>query len=187
MDIDNYINNSRDKRNKLLKVAEAFLSQTISKNNPPCLSDRNSPDLYSGPTPLKLKQFEEEVGSTLKRIFSPGHRDFQDQRKILKALSIDDTIKKTYSRNSPTVKKKQLVILPKKNQNATLRIPEILINKKKNFLSPDLTTDATNSSVRSEYNKSTLKPKKFLKEDLFLPVLSTSGTHEYRSKIYKYK
>lgn len=187
MELDKFLESSREKRSKLLRVAEAFLTKNLTKNNPDCLSDHESPDLYLGPTPHKLKLFEEEVGIHLKKIFSPGLQDINRVRRMVNARSIDDTIRETYSRNTPTVKNKQLVIIPKPKFNTTMRIPELLINKKKNRVSPDFISELTNSSVRSESSKIQAKLNRFNKQDLFLPVLTTLGTHEQRSKIYKYK
>ena len=187
MELDIFLKSSREKRTKLLKIAQAFLEENHSNNNPDCLSNNESPDIYSGPTPHKLKLFEEEVGIHLKKIFSPGLHEINRVRRMVNTRSIDETIKETYSRNTPTVKNKQLVIIPKQKFNTTMRIPELLINKKKNRISPDFISEHTNSSVRSESSKIQAKLNRFNKQDLFLPVLTTLGTHEQRSKIYKYK
>src|SRR5574343_18542 len=109
MDLENFLESSREKRSKLLRVAEVFLTKTLTNNPTTCLSKRESPDIYTGPTPQKLKLFEEEVGIHLKKIFSPGLNDPNRIKRIINAGSVDDTIRKTYSRNTPTVKKKQLV------------------------------------------------------------------------------
>lgn len=186
MELQEYLIKTRQKRTELAKAAESALNKTLMSGFNKNYVDSNSPDLFMGPTPQKLRVFENEICYQLRKFFSPGLNENTQNPKIRTYGSVDDCIRKTYSRNSPTLKKKQLVILPKNFYFSTLKVPERIIQNKNFSLSPDNSTEPTISSTRGD-TKPIMLVKKHQKGDLLLPVLATMGTHEYRSKVYKYK
>lgn len=185
MELNEYLAKSKEKRNELVKVAEVLLNknlnQALGRNN---IVGENT-DLVIGPTPQKLKDFENAMSFQLKKIFTPGLGEGNKDYRISASGSVDEGIRKLYSRKSPTLKK-QLVILPKNFYYSVLKVPERLTQKKNFSPSPEILTDSTIRSHREDTRQLT-HTKKFNKQDLLNPILATIENYQCRSKIYKYK
>jgi hypothetical protein len=184
MEITEYLANSRLKRQEMMKTAQSYLHKTVSNDigNSPLTNETEG--IYAGPNPAGLKQFENLVGNQLKKIFSPGEVVSQKQ-KIVSSRTVDEKIRKTYSRNKQPFKKKQLVMIPKQHNAGFLRIPKFVSHAKNFSVSPEIIPEAINKSW-SRASKEPPYIKRSAKENLLFPILSTAGSHEYRSKLYKY-
>lgn len=185
MDINEYLANSRMKRSEILKTAQSYLHRTTANDLGKSPLPSETEELYAGPNPGRLKQFENLVGNQLKKIFTPGQVENAQQARITVYKSVDDDIRKTYSRNKQLMKKKQLVIIPKIHNVGFIRIPKFIAHAKALSISPEIISERINKSW-SKASKDVPVVRRSIKENLLFPVLSTAGTHEYRSKVYKY-
>lgn len=184
MELNEYLTQTRNRRMELLKTAQGYLHKTTSNDTRNSPAPIDSEEIYSGPNPQGLRAFESDVGYQLKKIFTPGMNERSQKLSLLSNKSIEEGIKKVYSRR-PNKKPKQLVMLPKDHNCGYIKVTA-RIRKTKNFsVSPDVSAESVNKS----FNKIQQEVKSFRKsfhENLLLPVLSVSGSHEYRSKVYKY-
>lgn len=185
MDLVEYLAKSKEKRNELVKVAEVLLNKNEKKIYGRNSTLGESPDVVIGPTPQKLREFENSMSYQLKKIFTPGLNESNKDHRISPKGSVDEGIRKLYSRKSPTLKK-QLVILPKNFYYSVLKVPERLTQKKNFSASPEIPTDPTHRSHKEDPKQLTYT-KKFNKQDLLNPILATIDDYQSRSKIYKYK
>ena len=186
MELEEYLIKTKRRRTELARAAEMALNKTHVQGFDNKRAESDGSDLFKGPTPQKLRAFEDEVSHQLRKFFSPGLSEKSQKPKIRTYGSVDEKIKETYSKISPKTKKKQLEILPKNVFFSTLRVPERIMQKKNFSLSPDVYTEPTGSSSQGG-TKPTFSAKKHDKGDLLLAILKTIGTHEYRSRVYKYK
>jgi hypothetical protein len=179
MDLQEYLLNTVGKRKALLKLAETVYSQTQTAEISRKLSaDPN--DLYNGPTPQRLQQFEKQVNHNLQLIFNPNiPGSSKEQVKYLPTATVGENIKKIYSTNNEVLKRKQLVLIPKDYYFQPVKVPTRLMHRKYPSASPKI-------DIHVKKDKE-IALKRTAKDDLFLPVLTTAGTHEARAKIYKYK
>lgn len=182
MDLEEYLEKSRAKRSSIKKFADAFFNKTLSSNLDSVQSHK-IPDTFPGPSPTRLKLFESEVNQQLRKFFSPGlYQESPNKAKFIVQDTLNDRIRKTYSRNSPIIRKKQLVIIPKEYFSTPIKIPSIGKHNKFYSASP-----IVNDTIKEFSQAKTLRARKTNKEDILLPILSTIGSHEQRNKIYKYK
>jgi hypothetical protein len=179
MELNEYLLKSKAKRKEIVKLAENYFTKSVPVDYTSSLNLETSAESFPGPTPRRLQIFESNVTHQLQKIF--GANDNQLKIRFLSKTSAKESLRDTYSLKSRISKKKQLVILPKNYYFTPMKTPIQSLNLKLSSLSPD--------TVKiKEQNTTRLVPLTHLKkESLLLPVLSTMGTHEERSKIYKYR
>lgn len=181
MELDEYLSKTKHKRKELVDAAKGVFNKTLGAEDGRYAVESDHLEMYGGPNPQGLKAFDSEVNHQLRRFFSPGLLESQRPIRHLTNSNIDDEIRKTYSRNAPILKKRQLVILPKDYHNTPMKIPKYLTKLKQLSASPSL-------RVPQEIPKTKFDPvKKKPKDELLLPILTTVGSHETRAKIYKYR
>ena len=183
MELKEYLEKSKLQRKETIKIAEKYYNKTISSD----FGNSNmgeSPDVFPSPNPRRLKMFESEINKELQKFFTPGLTEDKETVKYLTHSSLNERIRKTYSRNSPTLRRKQLVILPKNYFLVPLKIPEVISHAHhRQSTSPDKII----TKFEPGTNKTLPPQKKIIKESLLFPILTTIGSHEQRSKLYKYK
>ena len=182
MELTEYLKKSKEQRKETIRAADNYYSKTISLNFGRD-EEKNSLDMFLGPSPQRLKLFESKVNKQLRKIFSPGlYEDDQSRVKHITHIDISERISKTYSKNSQIIKKKQRVILPRFHYFNPIKIPVLNILSKHSIGSLE-----GQSKIQEVFYQKMTPPKRVNKEDILLPILSTVGTHEQRSKIYKYR
>jgi hypothetical protein len=101
MELKDYLQKSKERRENIMKTANKYLNKTSSgeiiyKTKKPGLIDDNA---FYGPTPKGLKSFEEEVNQQLKKYFKPEAPDTgKSQNKIFRNIGVNKGIQKAYSK-----------------------------------------------------------------------------------------
>ena len=182
MDLASYLKNSKEKRQEMTRTAGKYVSRSIDRQSLNEIDDTNS---YYGPNPKRFQEFKSQVEQQLQRIFQPSLEDERPAKTpFRKGKRRKNNLQVVYSGNSQILHKKQMVLIPKDYLH--------------NFNVQAKYTGRTSSD--GEWKRSSaitglsesLEPKPKLrpntkKETQYFPVLSTIGSHEFRSKLYKYK
>ncbi|OMJ92116.1 hypothetical protein SteCoe_5222 [Stentor coeruleus] len=194
MDLSAYLSQSKEQRMEIIKTADKYVNRTLSED------DCNSPISnisYTGPTPMRFQIFKSQVDEQLQKIFRPesGHST-KTKTDAIRFNEYRSRITQVYSGNSQILKKKQLIILPKASkesrEKARLRLytPKRYsrIEESEEKL-PEKSSEITTSRPTTKARPKTRPPVPHInpKELLLIPILTTVGTHEERSKIYRYK
>ena len=185
MEIAEYLARSRLKRQEMVKTAQGYLHKSGFGDFQKTPLPNENEEIYAGPNAAGLKQFENLVGNQLKKIFSPGQGEVPQKLKIVSNRTVDQSIRVTYSRNKQPFRKKQLVMIPKHHNLGLIRIPKFVLHAKNLSVNPEIIQETINKSW-SKSSKEAPNTKRSTKENLLFPILSTAGSHEYRSKLYKY-
>ena len=185
MDLTTYLSNSREKRQEMTRAAGKYMSRSI---NPLSLNEIEDSNSFYGPTPKRFQEFKCQVSQELQRIFKPSLDDERPTNTTFKKVKKrKDQMKIVYSGNSQLLRKKQTILIPKDY----LHNFNVQAKYTKNVASAG---ECKRSSIFQRLSES-LQPKpisltnikKEKKDNQYLPVLSTIGSHEIRSKLYKYK
>jgi hypothetical protein len=102
------------KRNILVKQASRYLQKITHGDISNDEKNNKSHEILLGPNPLGLKSFENQVNNQLKNFYRYGESTPETTKSsFLKNISINERIKRIYSKNIKKSKKKQNVIIPK--------------------------------------------------------------------------
>ena len=170
MELNEYLEKSKEKRAKLINLADKYYDNNVVSDYD--ISDiEEYPDSFPGPTPLRFKIFESNMNKQLRKIFTPGllEKDLEKVR-ILNHSTLDETIRKAYSKHLPIQKKKLLIMIPKNYYAIPLKIPREMTHKYHPSISPEKKMIAKNDTGRYKTN---IKHKKNIKDALLFPVLTT--------------
>lgn len=122
MDLKEYLNHSKTKRVELVKEASKYLQKVMNADSDIAIDQSNNESIYYGPKPLKLREFETSLNSQLQKIYRNGFEAVETHKSVvMKNISINERIKRIYSKDSKTLKRKQLTILPKNNSGNNIR------------------------------------------------------------------
>lgn len=174
MDLSSYLLKSKEKRKDLAQVADKYLSESV---------DLNANDIISGPSPQKFQVFQSELEGQLKKIFNPALELEKPGKTRLNWRKPKYSIESAYSGHSEYLNRKQIVMIPKDylhTYNVKARPNISSLKKTANSTMPK----GFSQQIERKSRKSSRNPNR---DSLYLPVLSTIGTHEQRSKLYKYR
>lgn len=184
MELKEYLEKSRAKRAGIIKLADKFFNTTLSREYNIASEENESPDHFPGPSPFGLKVFEDKMNNQLKQLFRPTlNSDEQLRARFITNETLNERITRAYSRRSPLLKKKPLILLPRSFLENRMKISNIIGHCKNKSLPPVI---EHKSEITNAY-KSLPAQRKKTKDEILLPILSTVGSHEHRSKVYKYK
>lgn len=133
MDLKEYLDQSKNKRVELVKQASRYLQKVMNADSDTVFNKSNKEDLYYGPKPLKLKEFETSLNSQLQKIHKIGFDAVETHKSVvMKNISINERIKRIYSKDAKNIKRKQLTILPKNSSGSNVKV--ILPLKESRFM-----------------------------------------------------
>ena len=179
MELNDYLNRSKEQRTAIIQTAKKVLLKTFSTQSKNKTSDDKSFESFMLPNPQGLKIFESGISLHLKKFFRPGLNENPEEKTVLSSnISVNDRIKRTYTKNSAILKKKQVVILPKNYYYCPIKIPP-QISKTKHFSVSPLNSKADFTEKVKLRNHSRLTK-------VYEPILSKNGDYEQRSKLHNY-
>lgn len=194
MDLSTYLSQSKEQRMEIIKAADKYVNRTLSEDD--CSSPISNIS-YTGPTPMRFQIFKSQVDEQLQKIFRPeSSHGSKTKTESTRSNQYRSRITQVYSGNSQILKKRQLIVLPKSSKESREKARLRLYTPKRYFCLeesdeklPEKPPENITSRPMAKARPRTRPPVSHSnhKELLLIPILTTVGTHEERSKIYRYK
>ena len=179
MDLADYLETSRLQRKEIIKISESIINRAINTSR-----TIKSDTFFPGPCLKGFQLYKENLDEEIKKDF---HSKQGSKKQIKNSFTINKSnktsIERVYSGNHQFLDKKQKVILPKDRERFSSEIKLRLMSDKNSSFAINLFRKPSEKYYARFQKQSNEEAKNML----FLPVLSTAGTHQERSKQYKYK
>lgn len=118
MELNEYLNSSKLKRSNLVKQASKYLQKIYDGD----ITNELDDDAFIGPNPLRLKDFENKVNLQLQSLYKNGNSTPESfKTNLVKNISINERIRRVYSKKSNVSKKKQVLIIPQKRNFSNIK------------------------------------------------------------------
>ena len=118
MELNEYLNSSKLKRSNLVKQASKYLQKMVDGD----ISNELDDDAFKGPNPLRLKDFENKVNLQLQSLYKNGNSTPESVKtNLIKNISINERIRRVYSKKSNASKKKQVMMIPQKRNFSNIK------------------------------------------------------------------